>query len=197
MFGKTPRAMTILVCPLSQAMSVVAARVPERIVSLLDPDFTFPDFGSGYADRHLRIRLHDVHLTSGDQIVPAARHITALLTFLGDWTRTAPLLIHCRAGIGRSPAAAFVAACFCNPRADEFEIAQALRIASPVARPNEALVELADVAMGRCGRMREAIAATGRGLLWPEVDEGASFELPAIFQPNTAIDCKLRVPIIS
>jgi predicted protein tyrosine phosphatase len=59
--------MTILVCPLSQAMSVVAARVPERIVSLLDPDFTFPDFGSGYADRHLRIRLHDVQLTTGDQ----------------------------------------------------------------------------------------------------------------------------------
>ena len=186
--------MTILVCPLSQAMSVVAARVPERIVSLLDPDFTFPDFGSGYADRHLRIRLHDVHLTTGDQVVPAARHITALLTFLGDWTRTAPLLIHCRAGIGRSPAAAFVAACFCNPRADEFEIAQALRIASPVARPNEALIELADVAMGRCGRMREAIATTGRGLLWPEVDEGASFELPAIFQPNQALPATAAAP---
>ena len=168
-------------------MSVVAARVPERIVSLLDPDFAFPDFGSGYADRHLRMRLHDVHFATGEKVLPAARHITALLTFLGDWTRTAPLLIHCRAGMGRSPAAAFVAACFCNPRADELEIAQALRMASPLARPNEVLIKLADDAMGRGGRMSEAMAATGRGLSWPQVGEGVPFELPAVFQANKAL----------
>jgi hypothetical protein len=42
--------------------------------------------------------------------------------------------------------------------------------------------------------MREAIAATGRGLLWPEVDEGASFELPAIFQPNQALQATAAAP---
>jgi predicted protein tyrosine phosphatase len=175
--------MTILVSPLSLVTRIVAARIPERIISLLDPDSAFPDFGSAYEAGHLRICLHDAHDPTEGQIVPASKHIAALLTFVAEWTRTAPLLIHCRAGIGRSPAAAFIAACFCNPRADEFAIAQALRTASPVARPNEVLIRLADVAMGRCGRMNEAIATTGQGLPWPVADEGTVFELPAFFQP--------------
>jgi hypothetical protein len=41
--------------------------------------------------------------------------------------------------------------------------------------PNEALVTLADVEMGRSGRMRAAIAKTGRNLPWIEIDEGEPF----------------------
>jgi predicted protein tyrosine phosphatase len=167
--------------------------MPERIVSLLDPDFTFPEFGSVYAARLLRIRLHDAHVPGDGRIVPAAKHIADLLAFVAEWTRTAPLLIHCRAGIGRSPAVAFITACFCSPHTDEFEIAQALRIASPTARPNEVLVKLADEAMGRGGRMQAAMSQTGRGLPWPAIDEGVPFELPAVYErPRCAVH--LSVP---
>ena len=173
--------MTILVCPMSKVMGMIAARTPERIVSLLDPDFTFPDAGPSYINRHLRLRMHDVHAPIEGQVMPTASHVKDLLAFLALWKREAPLLIHCRAGIGRSTAAAFIAACLHNPHADEREIASTLRCASPLARPNETLVKFADTAMGRGGRMSEAIVETGQGLPWLQVAEGVPFEMPSTF----------------
>ena len=41
--------------------------------------------------------------------------------------------------------------------------ARALRAASPTATPNSRLVALADAALGRGGRMKDAIATIGRG----------------------------------
>ena len=177
--------MTILVSPLSHVVRLVEVRAPELVVSLLDPGWAFPEFGSAFQTRHLRLRLHDVHSSSDGEIAPTTTHIDDLLAFVARWQRTRPILFHCRAGIGRSPAAAFIAACFLNPEIDELEAARALRRASPTARPNEFLIGLADDVMGRRGRMRAAIIETGRGLPWPEVDEGFSFELPAFTKPNT------------
>lgn len=156
-------------------------------MSVLDPDAVFPDFGSAYSGRHLRLRLHDVYVASAGQVAAATEHVDDLLAFFAQWRRREPLLIHCRAGIGRSPAAAFIAACFYNPGVDELEVARILRRISPISRPNESLIALADVALGRGGRMTEAIVETGRGLAWPDVDEGRPFELPAIIKPNNAL----------
>jgi predicted protein tyrosine phosphatase len=65
-----------------------------------------------------------------------------------------------------------------NPHVNEHELAVELRRAAPLARPNEALVALADAALGRQGRMSAGIATTGRDLPWPDVDEGVPFGLP-------------------
>jgi predicted protein tyrosine phosphatase len=169
-------------------MSMVATHTPERIVSLLDPGYAFPETGPAYFGRHLRLCFHDIHIPTDSQVVPTAKHIEELLAFLSLWSRQAPILIHCRAGIGRSTATAFITACLHNPHADELEIAGTLRRASPLARPNETLVQLADAAMSRNGRMSEAIAETGRDLSWIDViehlknyDEGVPFEMPATF----------------
>jgi predicted protein tyrosine phosphatase len=180
--------MTILVCPLSKVASLVAARGPERIVSLLDPEFRLPETGPAYAGKHLRLRFHDAHVAAPGQVLPAVEHVDELLAFVRRWDRNAPILIHCRAGIGRSTAAAFITACLHNPHAEEREIALALRRASPLARPNQTLVELADAALGRGGRMHRAILETGRDLSWNEVElalrskgEGRAFEMPSAF----------------
>jgi len=53
-----------------------------------------------------------------------------------------------------------------------------LRRRSPLARPNETLIALADEAMGRGGRMHAAVVETGRGLGWTGVSENVPFELP-------------------
>jgi len=171
------QGMKIVVCPLSQVSQMVAAHAPERIVSLLDPGFVFPNFGPAYAGRHLRLSLHDVHDSAPDQVLPGSGHVDQLLSFLRRWDRSAPLLVHCRAGIGRSTAAAFIAACLHSPNRNEREIALALRHISPLARPNELLVKLADLKMIRNGRMAEAIAQTGQNLAWHSVDENVPFEL--------------------
>ncbi len=180
--------MTILVCPLSKVASLVSDRAPERIVSLLDPNATFPEPGPAYAGKHLRLQLHDVLVATLGQISPGAEHVAELLAFVSRWDRSAPILIHCRAGISRSTATAFITACVHNPHADEHEIALALRRAAPLARPNQALIELADAALGRDGRMCRAITETGRGLSWDDVvlalhteGEARVFEMPSAF----------------
>jgi predicted protein tyrosine phosphatase len=180
--------MTILVCPLSKVAALVAAHAPERIVSLLDPDFTFPETGPAYVGKHLRLRLHDAHVAAQGQVLPGMEHVRELLAFVRQWDRSAPILVHCRAGIGRSTATAFITACLHNPHVSEHEIALALRRASPLARPNETLIELADAALDRRGRMYRAIAETGRDLSWIAVElalsshgEGRAFEMPSAF----------------
>ncbi len=72
------------------------------------------------------------------------------------------MVIHCYAGVSRSPAAAFIALCALTP-APEIEIAEKLRSLSPSATPNRRLVALADTLLARDGRMVAAIDSIGRG----------------------------------
>jgi predicted protein tyrosine phosphatase len=172
-----PRAASIVACPLSRVEESVAAHAPECVISLLDPGFLFPDLTSACPGRHLCLHLHDVHECAPGQVAPASAHVDQLLSFIERWQRSRPLLVHCRAGIGRSTAAAFIAACVHSPDADEYAIAVELRRVSPLARPNQVLVELADEAMGRHGRMIRAIEETGRHLRWHGVNENVPFEM--------------------
>ena len=170
-------AMAIIVCPLSHVADMIQAHAPERIVSLLDPEFAFPDAGPDYSNRHLRLHFHDIHVAMDNHVLPSVEHVGALLAFIGGWLRTAPLLIHCRAGIGRSTAAAYITACASSPDNNEYDIAVQLRQVAPLARPNETLIRLADRALGRDGRMSTAMTETGLNLPELEVYEGEPFML--------------------
>jgi predicted protein tyrosine phosphatase len=167
----------ILVCPVTKAAELVALHRPERVISMLNPDSEFPELGAHYAERHLKLRFHDIMEPMEDLVLPAAEHVRDFLRFVESWDQRAPMLIHCRAGISRSTAAAFIAACYANPGIDEHEIALALRQASPLARPNGLLVDLADAELGRNGRMSEAIETTGRDLEWIDVEENEPFQM--------------------
>ena len=90
-------------------------------------------------------------------------HIEKVLNFVRGWDRSAPLVIHCYAGISRSTASAFAAACMLNPHRDEMSIARQIRAASPIASPNRLIVSLADKALGRDGRMLRALDEMGPG----------------------------------
>jgi predicted protein tyrosine phosphatase len=169
--------MRIVVCPLSQVSRMVAAHAPASVISLLDPGFVFPDLGPTYHGRHLRLRFHDTHDGANQQTLATKDDVEQLLAFMRPWTGNAPLLIHCRAGIGRSTAAAFVAACLHLPDLDERAIAARLRNVSPLARPNEVLIRFADAAMGRGGRMIQAIEESRCEPRWVTVDENVPFEI--------------------
>lgn len=169
--------MSIVVCPLSRVDAMVALHRPARVISMLDPDRPFPELGPRYAGAHLRLSFHDIEVASTGVVAPAAGHVRELLAFIRAWDPVEPLLIHCRAGISRSTATAYIAACMKRPEVDEHDVAVALRDAAPLARPNGTLVRLADAEMARNGRMSEAIDATGRGLPWIEVDEGEPFRM--------------------
>jgi predicted protein tyrosine phosphatase len=107
---------------------------------------------------HLRLIMNDIDRPAEGLVAPEAAHIHQLLDFLQGWDQTAPLLIHCHAGISRSPAAAFIALCLLRPDTPEDELARRLQAASAAAKPNRLLVRLADQVLGRDGRMIAACA---------------------------------------
>jgi predicted protein tyrosine phosphatase len=85
------------------------------------------------------------------------------------------MLVHCWAGISRSMAAAYTILCDRAGPGSELEIARELRIRAAHAYPNALIVALADRALGRDGRMIEAVASIGRGEI---VAEGCCVEFP-------------------
>lgn len=171
--------MAIVVCPLSQVAHQIRTHRPGRVISLLDPGTPWPDVGRGGVTHHLKVGMHDIVSPTAGWEHPQTGHVQRILGFLEVWDRAAPLLIHCYAGISRSTATAFIAACVHNPGIDEEKLARALRRASPTATPNRRLVALADAEMGRSGRMEQAITAIGRGATWDEIGEAQPFAIAA------------------
>jgi predicted protein tyrosine phosphatase len=167
----------IVVCPLSRLSETVEAHKPSRVISILDPGWELPDLGATYVGRHLCLEFHDIHFPTLDRVMPAATHIDRLLRFLNRWDPKDTLLIHCRAGIGRSTAAAFIAACYHNPKVDEQQIAAELTKASPNARPNKAFIRIADNAMTRKGRMLAAMENALRNASFIDVSEAEPFQI--------------------
>ena len=107
-------------------------------------------------------------------LAPSEQHIEKVLNFVRSWDRSAPMVVHCYAGISRSTASAFAAACALNPHRDEIAIARQIRAASPIAQPNRLIVSLADKALGRDGRMLRALDEMGPGSM---IVEGRPFRV--------------------
>jgi predicted protein tyrosine phosphatase len=171
--------MKIWVSSLALAPRIAAQTRASRAVSLLSPGDLFPSFDHLQEDDHHRVHLHDIVEPMDGCVTPARGHVEDLVTFLGGWDPGEMLLIHCWAGISRSTATAFIAACLHNPDADERDVAAALREASPTAYPNPRIVGFADEILGRDGRMRAAAASIGRGEIALEAEP---FHIPARFQ---------------
>ena len=126
------------------------------------------------AENHLKVSMDDITEELEGFVAPGAHHVAQVLAFVRGWDRGAPLVVHCYAGISRSTASAFAAACALNPRRDELAIAQSIRAASPIASPNRLIVSLADKALGRDGRMLRALDAIGPGNM---LTEGQPFRI--------------------
>lgn len=164
----------IHVCPLSKIEATVKATGARHLLSVINLGTEVVRPAAILPDDHLFVGINDITAPQEGLIHPAAEHVEGILAFVRRWPRQAPLVVHCFAGISRSTASAYIAACALNPEAEEMEIARRLRAASPSATPNALLVSLADAALGRDGRMRAAIAAIGTGHL---ALEGDPFEL--------------------
>jgi predicted protein tyrosine phosphatase len=160
----------IHVCSLSRLHPTVAATGARHVVTLLK-DVELVRRPDGIAsENHLILGMDDITGPLEGYTAPADEHVNRLLDFVRGWDRAAPLVMHCYAGISRSTAGAYVAACALNPRRDERAIARRLRLASPTATPNYRIVWLADQALGRGGRMTTAIEEIGRGVMAYEGD---------------------------
>jgi predicted protein tyrosine phosphatase len=151
------------VCPLSSLHETVASTGASHVVTLINAGTPVERPASIPEERHLFLGMNDIVDPLDGYILPAHEHVERLLAFVRAWDRDAPLVIHCWAGVSRSTAGAYIAACALAPERCEDEIAGALRAASPIATPNARLVAVADEILGREGRMVAAVARIGRG----------------------------------
>lgn len=165
---------TLHVCPLSRLEETVLETRASHLVTLVSVGTPMARPVAIPEDRHLALYFSDISEPLDGHVLPSATHVERFLAFVRRWDRDAPLVIHCWAGISRSTAGAFVAACALAPERDEAAIARALRAASPMATPNRRIVAVADDILGRSGRMVDAIAAIGRGA---DAYEGRPFTL--------------------
>lgn len=166
--------MVLIVAPLSQVAAVLEGRKPSHVLTLLGPEAKDPTCGDAH---HLILRFNDITAPMVGYTAPSAGTVRSILDFGTRWRAAAtgaPLLVHCFAGISRSTAAAYILACAFAEPGREDDIAMALRGASPTATPNRLMIELADGALSREGRMIRAVESLGRGLF---AAEGAPFDL--------------------
>ncbi len=162
------------VCSLSRLAETVASTGARHVVTLINVGTPVERPAAIDAERHLFVGVSDIVDPLDGHVLPAREHVERLLAFVRAWGRTEPLVIHCYAGISRSTAAAFIAACALKPERPEAGIAEALRAASRFATPNRRLIAVADEILGREGRMVAAIARIGRGA---DTFEGEPFVL--------------------
>ena len=158
------------VCSLARLYATVDGTGARHVVTLMkDTDRVARPAGVA-AENHLVLGMDDIAEPMDGYVVPCDEHVSRLIAFVRGWDRARPLVVHCYAGISRSTAGAYVAACALNPARDEMAIARELRRLSATATPNARIVSLADRMLGRDGRMVAAIDAIGRGLIAYEGD---------------------------
>lgn len=152
----------IIVCPLHDVEAIARVRRPSHILSLISPSAEPTRFGQ-LAPHHLELRFNDIAEARDGLIPPSQDHVRDILAFGQAAQSAGPLLIHCWAGVSRSPAAAFIIACQRNGPGCEQPLAQSLRDSAPYATPNPLMIELADQFLGRSAAMTRAISDIGRG----------------------------------
>lgn len=155
----------ILVCSLARLHETVAAHGASHVATLINARTPVARPAGIEPERHLFIGMSDITEAMDGHILPAEEHVQTFLTFAGGWgaKREKPMVVHCFAGVSRSTAGAFIAACALAPDTPEEQWAHLIRERSPTATPNARLVAIADDILGRQGRMRAAIEKIGRG----------------------------------
>ena len=138
------------VCSLALIGETVTRTGARSLLTLLSPGTPVERPAAIAPERHLYVAISDIVAPMPGQVAARRSRISrSMLAFVRGWDRAEPMVIHCYAGVSRSTAAAFIAACALAPERDEFVIARAIRAASPTATPNARLVALADEALGR------------------------------------------------
>ena len=164
----------IIVCPLADLAGAVARHRPDHVISIGSPGAVAPGTGAAH---HTVVTHHDVVDETEprpDLVHPAPEHARAIIAAARHWDGARPLVIHCRFGVSRSPAAALIALAARRPEREPGGIARALRDAAPFASPNIRLVAAADAVLGRGGALEAAARSIGRGTF---VATGSAFAL--------------------
>lgn len=153
---------SITICAEAEVCNLIDGH--SHVVSITDPGSTAVIPGSVAEDRILRLQFHDIDglptdpgwlalLALGQRPVPPDDgHVRAILAFSDGLDRAQRVLIHCKAGVSRSTAAAAIIGCRRMPRR-EAEVFAYVRRIRPQALPNRLMIGIADRLLQAGGRM--------------------------------------------
>lgn len=153
---------TLTICGIEE-LEAHGARGVTHILSILDPATPDPSvFGRWGEHRRTVLRFHDAIEPEPGILLPEASDVEAVLDFGLDVERAGGdidghLLVHCHMGISRSTAAMAMLIAQAHPDEPETAVAERIRTIRPVAWPNLRMIEFADAALRRDGRLVEAI----------------------------------------
>jgi predicted protein tyrosine phosphatase len=160
--------MKLTICGIPELGAHCAAGVT-HVLSILDPGHPDPAaFDDFSAHRRFGLRFHDVIGPYGDDVVPRARDVAALLEFGREVEAAGPathLLIHCHAGVSRSTASAALLLAQADPKRPVDDIFAEIGRMRPRAWPNILMLELGEEALRRPGDFVPAVAAQYRRAL--------------------------------
>src|ERR1700677_3858671 len=113
--------MALIVTPLSRLPEVIARHAPSHVITLLAPEELIAPLEGFAPERHLRLGMHDIAAPTPGMTAPEADLVERALDFARGWDASAPMVVHCWAGVSRSTATALIIACDRDPDADELE----------------------------------------------------------------------------
>jgi predicted protein tyrosine phosphatase len=133
----------LIISDLHRILSDTARLRPDFVLSLIDPEEPAPALGLG--DRHAVLRCLDLEDADG----PGPEIVAAIHAFADRVPDAARVIVHCHAGVSRSPAAALMLLA---------RWGQPLALPIAEAMPNARLLALADPS-GRLAAIGAALTA--------------------------------------
>src|SRR3954471_19031086 len=117
--GASKRNPMIHVCSLAALPETVRLTGASHVLTVMAKVDQVPRLESVLPQNHLKVSMDDITEELEGFVAPSEQHIEQVLDFVRGGDRGAPLVVHCYAGISRSTASAFAAACLLNPHRDE------------------------------------------------------------------------------
>jgi predicted protein tyrosine phosphatase len=184
----------ITICGIAELGEHCAAGVT-HVLSILSPNSPDPpEFAAFAPHRRLILRFHDVIERQPDQFAPTREDVERLLVFGREVSEIpeAHLLVHCRAGVSRSTAAAALILMQAHPEWPASAAFDAVAAIRPHAWPNLLILEFGDAVLGRNGEIVAAAGAIYRRVLTrdPEfvgqmIDAGRDREVSAAYRETS------------
>jgi predicted protein tyrosine phosphatase len=184
-------APRLTICGIAELGEHSAAGVT-HVLSILGPTSPDPpEFAAFAPHRRLILRFHDVIEPQSEQNAPTREDVERLLVFGREASETpeAHLLVHCRAGVSRSTAAAALILMQAHPEWPASAALDAVAAIRPRAWPNLLILEIGDALLGRHGEIAAAAGAIYRRVLArdPEfvdqmIDAGRDREVSAAYR---------------
>ena len=137
------RTGAITIAPLGDVPACLGCHKFSHVVSILGPRDEMPFPVVPRSTQHLRMSFDDVSYTTDFGRAPDDQDISSLISFFRSWNGNGHLLIHCKAGTSRSPAAGMIAiSCIEKGKPDD-KISELLSLKA-YYRPNSTMLKLAD-----------------------------------------------------